>query len=214
MKTLTWINQRSPSRDTSVIKCAGVGIAAYVISVGLGIVRGFDVPALFSGLLAQQSLAFAGQGVVVFCGLMLLCGAYCRPAAVALAVLILSASGFQNLSGGAERATDAFAADLVLIFGLLACFWPLRQDPTKSGAPVQHQSTGTAAIWPQPQKIVPRRVVRPASVSRQLKPQIFAERMVPTKANSFEEPDLIMNRLVRFSGAQKHHLGDVKSIYA
>ncbi len=214
MNTQSWINQRSPTRDMSVIKYAGLGIAAYVIIVGLGIVRGFDVPALFSGLLAHPSLAYVGQGLVVFCGLMLLCGAYCRAATVALTVLILSASGFQNLLGAADRATDAFAADLVLIFGLLACFWPLRQDPSNSAAPVQHQATGTTAMLAQPQKIMPRRVVRPASLSPQPDLHICTAKALPPMPNSFEEPDLIMNRLVRLSGGQKHQSGERKSIYA
>ena len=214
MKTHSWINQRSPARDMSVIKCAGIGIAAYVIVVGLGIVRGFDVPALFSGLLAHPPLAYVGQGLVVFCGLMLLCGAYRRAAAAALMVLILSASGFQNLLGAADRATDAFAADLVLIFGLLACFWPRYQDPSNSAAPVQHQATGTTAMLAQPQKIVPRRVVRPASVSPQPDRHICTARALPAKPNSFEEPDLIMNRLVRLSSSQRQQSGEAKNIYA
>ena len=224
MNTLSWIEQRSHVRDAAVIKIAGVGIAAYIIVVGLGMVRSFDLPALFSGLFPHPSfdgllphplLVYAGQALVVICGLMLLLGVYCRAVAATLAVLILLASGFQNLIGVPQTLTDAFAADLVLIFGLLACFWPIRQDPNETAEPVQHQATAAAsAVWPRGLGIVAPRVVHPGALAPQLKPEINDGVVVAAKSNSFEEPDIIMSRLVGLPGPQKLRSGEVKSIYA
>ena len=223
MNTLSWIEHRSHVRDATVIKTAGVGIAAYIIAVGLGMVRGFDVPALFRGLLPHPSfnellphpmLALAGQALVVICGLMLLFGLYCRPVAAVLAVLILSASGFQNLIGVPQTLTDAFAADLVLIFGLLACFWPIRQNPKETAAPVQHQATAAPAVWPRGFKIAAARAVRPVALAPKLKPEINDGPVVAAKFDNFEEPDIIMSRLISLAGPQKQRSGEVKSIYA
>lgn len=214
MDTTKWRDSWSPTRDETVIKCTKGVIAAYIIAIGLGVVGGFDVPALFSGVLNQMWVVYAGQGVVILCGLMLLCGFHRRLVAAGLALLILTASVAQNLVTVSLWANDAFAADLVLICALLACFWPSWQGENKDTVPVQHQATATPDMWPRPLKTVPRPVLRPATLTPQTGGKSNQGIVMSGKSTNFEEPDIIMNRLAGLTGVPLRQSGEPKSLYA
>ncbi|MFT5785341.1 MAG: putative membrane protein YphA (DoxX/SURF4 family) [Ascidiaceihabitans sp.] len=158
MPTKKRISRNTPTLDLSAVKYIRVILATYIMAVGLSLLNGFDVNAYFASFLSHPLSLYVGKVFITFCALMLFFGYFLRLVSLCLAIVILASSVQYNLVMPIEGSIDAFWNDVVLICGILACYFPLSAHQLRKQALIKiGPMTGGAKLGGS-RKVVPRRV--------------------------------------------------------
>lgn len=127
-------SNRAPIIDISALKYIRMVIASYVLAIALGIINGFDANLVFSTFLSHPMSLYVSNVFVLFCGLMLFTGYFLRSVSLYLAIVIFAATFQANFLAPVGGSLDALFTDVLLIGGLLACYFPLSQRQLRKQA--------------------------------------------------------------------------------
>ena len=185
-------SRNAPTIDLKAVKYIRIIIATYILAVGLELVDGFDAYPCFSGFLPHSISLYVSEVFVTFCALMLFFGFCLRIVSLCLTIVVLASSVQANLMFPAHGSIDAFWTDMLLICGLLACYYPLSARQLRKQALVKLGPIVRAV----PRRVIPRRVrvsllqsTRPAKRVKPVIPEV-AEETTPTP----QQHDLMLGR--------------------
>jgi uncharacterized membrane protein YphA (DoxX/SURF4 family) len=97
-------------------------IASYFLALGVGVIPGTDVSALFSAVLPAPYAGFLAGGIVFVLAYLVLIGAWLRPAALLLALVVFWSSYISVSHMGFAEQLGGFWRDMALIAALILTY--------------------------------------------------------------------------------------------
>jgi uncharacterized membrane protein YphA (DoxX/SURF4 family) len=97
-------------------------IASYFIALGVGIIPGTDISALFAAVLPAPYAGLLAGGVVFALAYLVLIGAWLRPAALLLALVVFWSSYISVSNMGFAEQLGSFWRDMALIAALILTY--------------------------------------------------------------------------------------------
>lgn len=115
------------AKDSTILSATGANlirilIASYFLALGAGIIPGTDVSALFAAVLPAPYAGFLAGGIVFVLAYLVLIGAWLRPAALLLALVVFWSSYISVSHMGFAEQLGGFWRDMALIAALILTY--------------------------------------------------------------------------------------------